>query len=171
MGFDLVHITAALEQTGFAFRPALLLLLNGLDEQRTKTDRQQSERFRRHGRKTVATLQEKGPIGDSVFSQYTQRVSDSFGLALVVLDLGQYAGATSGACFWLSLAAGLVQCDEDVLGQALPAENPARALLDQLRSQSIAHCMAAGVQRSALGLPAQALRMHSVWAHSCLTQS
>ncbi len=117
MGFDLVHITAALEQTGFAIRPALLLLLNGLNKQRTKTDRRQSERFRRHVRKTIATLQEKELIGDSVFSQYTQRVSDSFGLAVVVWDLGQYAGATSGACFWLSLAAGLAQCDEDVLGQ------------------------------------------------------
>ena len=60
MGFDLVHITAALEQTGFAVRPALLLLLNGMDEQRTTTDRRQSERFRRHVRITVATLRDQG---------------------------------------------------------------------------------------------------------------
>ena len=159
MGFDVVHITAALEQTGFAFGPALVLLLNGLDQQRTRTDGQQRERFRRHGLQTVATRQVKDLTGNSVFSQYTQRVADSFGLTVAVWDLGQYAGATAAACFWLSLAAGLSQCNGDVLGQALPAEHQARALLAQLRSQSLAHWVA-GVQRSALGLLAQSLRQH-----------
>ena len=47
MGFSVVDITTALERTGFAFGPALVELLNGLDEHRTNTDRTQSERFRR----------------------------------------------------------------------------------------------------------------------------
>ena len=47
MGFSSVNITAALERNDFAFEPALQLLLNGLDERRTNTDRKQSERFRR----------------------------------------------------------------------------------------------------------------------------
>ena len=32
-----------------------------------------------------------------------------------MFDLGQYAGKTSGAWFWLCLAAGLAECNEDVL--------------------------------------------------------
>ena len=169
MGFDSADITTALERTDFAFGSALLLLLNGLDEQRRKTDTaRQTERFRRHVRKKVVTLAAKTLVGDSVFSQYTQRMSNSFQLAVMVWDLGEYAGTTSGACFWLSLAAGLAQCNGDVLGQALPAEHEARALLTQLRSQTLAHCVAAGVQRSALGLLAQALRQHFCYGPTCV---
>ena len=50
-------------------------------------------------------------------------------------DLGQHAGNTSGACFWLCLAAGLAECNEDVLGQALPAEHDALAVVAHLRSE------------------------------------
>ena len=57
MGFSSVDITAALERSDFAFGPALLLLLNGLDQHRTKTDRQQNERFRRHVRKKSVRAQ------------------------------------------------------------------------------------------------------------------
>ena len=46
MGFKEVDITRALEQTSFQFGRALLLLLNGLDAQRTKYDT--FVRFRRH---------------------------------------------------------------------------------------------------------------------------
>ena len=169
MGFDSADITTALERTDFAFGSALLLLLNGLDEQRRKTDTaRQTERFRRHVRKKVVTLAAKTLVGDSVFSQYTQRMSNSFQLAVMVWDLGEYAGTTSGACFWLSLAAGLAQCNGDVLGQALPAEHEARALLTQLRSQTLAHCVAAGVRCSALGLLAQALRQHFCYGPTCV---
>ncbi len=50
MGFKEEDITRALEKSGFVFGRALLLLLNGLDAQRTKYD--SMERFRRHGMKT-----------------------------------------------------------------------------------------------------------------------
>jgi hypothetical protein len=169
MGFDSADITTALERTHFAFGSALLLLLNGLDEQRRKTDTaRQTARFRRHVQKKVFTLSAQTLVGDSVFSQYTQRMSNSFQLAVMVWDLGEYAGTTSGACFWLSLAAGLAQCNGDVLGQALPAEHEARALLTQLRSQTLAHCVAAGVRCSALGLLAQALRQHFCYGPTCV---
>ena len=86
MGFDLGQLTAVLERTDFAVGPALTLLLNGLDEQRTRTDRQQSERFRRHGRQTIATARGDALVGDAAFSQYTQRASDVLGLVVSVWD-------------------------------------------------------------------------------------
>ena len=80
-------------------------------------------------------------------------------------DLGQYAGATSGACFWLGLAAGLAECNEDVLGQALPAEHQARTCVAQLRSEGAIFRRAiysapADVRYSVLGEPAEALRQY-----------
>ena len=161
MGFSSVDITTALERSGFAFGPALLLLLNGLGQQRTKTGGQQSERFRRHVRKkTFAPKEEEALSGHPVFSQYTQRMFEYFGISASVWDLGQYAGDTSAACFWLSLAAGLARCNEDVLGQALPVDHPARTLVAQLRIEGVAHSVIAGVRGSTLGLCAAALRHH-----------
>ena len=75
-------------------------------------------------------------------------------------DLGQYAGHTSGACFWLSLAAGLAECDADVIAQALPGEHRAKASLAEVRGKALSVWMAEGVQRSALGLCAEALRRY-----------
>ena len=136
MGFSSVDITAALERTDFAFGPALLLLLNGLDTHRHLTDNKQSERFCRQGVKYVFSIKnETELIGSSVFSQYKQRMFESFELSAAVFDLGQYAGNTSGACFWFCLAAGLAECNEDVLGQALPAEHDALAVVAHLRSE------------------------------------
>ena len=110
MGFSSVDITAALERENFAFGQALIQLLNGLDEHRTKTDNKHINRFRRQGLKCAfIPKDEKALIGSSVFSQYEQRMFESFRLSVDVLDLGQYARRTSGACFWLGLAAGLAE--------------------------------------------------------------
>eukprot|EP00974_Lingulodinium_polyedra_P131906 11219595-Lingulodinium_polyedra.AAC.1 len=54
MGFAVEHITRALEQTQFSFGRALLLLLNGVDDQRAKYDTQ--ERVRRRSQKIVKTI-------------------------------------------------------------------------------------------------------------------
>ena len=54
MGFAIEDITHALEICSFSLARALLLLLNGLDAQRTKFDAQ--ERFRRHGLKVVKSI-------------------------------------------------------------------------------------------------------------------
>ena len=81
MGFSSVDITAALERSDFAFGPALLLLLNGLEANAARS-RQQSERFRRHVRKkTFAPKEEEALSGHPVFSQYTQRMFESFGIS------------------------------------------------------------------------------------------
>lgn len=74
MRFDLVHISASLETVNLLWA-YLLLLLHGPDEQRTKTDWKQTNRFRRHALQRSSTVQEEAPIGNSVFSQYTQRLS------------------------------------------------------------------------------------------------
>ena len=77
-------------------------------------------------KKTFPPKEEEALSGDPVFSQYTQRMFESFGISVSVWDLGQYAGDTSAACFWLGLAAGLARCNEDVLGQALPVDHSAQ---------------------------------------------
>ena len=122
MGFKEDAITRALEQTSFQFGQALVLLLNGLDAQRAEYDA--LERLRRHSAKTARALDCDVLGDDAVLTQYTQRARDEFQFEVRVWDLGQYAGRTTAACFWLSLAAGLTERGPDVLAEALPGSNP-----------------------------------------------
>ena len=158
MGFQEVDITRALEQTSFVFGRALLLLLNGLDSQRTKHDA--FERFRRHGLKTVRGVHSEMLGGDAVVAQYKQRARDEFHFEPNVRDLGQYAGRTTGACFWLCLAAGLAECGHEFLAQALPGNPSARQSMAELRAEGVQRCVDMGVRDSPLGLTAEALRTH-----------
>ena len=135
---------------------ALLLLLNGLDKQRTKYDT--LERFRRHGAKRVLALGRAGSHGEEAQTQYSQRARSEFHFEPVVLDLGQFAGRTTGACFWLCLAAGLADCGPEVCSQALPSQHTARLALAELRAVGVQRCVEAGVRHSALGRAAEALR-------------
>jgi len=157
MGFGVTDITTALENENFCFGKALRLLLNGLDDKRTDTDLDQTRRFNRHCHKRVTW---HGVLtGESEFEHYRQRALASLGLVVDVLDLGMAAGSTSNACFWLSLAAGLARCEQNVLRQALPAKHAAIVLLEQLRQPNgLEQCIASGVPRSALGLLAESLR-------------
>ena len=157
MGFAEADITRALEETDFAFGRALLLLLNGLDKQRAKYDT--LERFRRHGSKTVRALGLAGSHREEAQTQYSQRARDEFHFDPVVLDLGQFAGRTAGACFWLCLAAGLAECGPDVCSHALPGQSTARLALAELRAEGVQRCMEAGVRHSPLGRAAEALRV------------
>ena len=159
MGFHVGDINTALEHTEFAFGKALLLLLNGLDAQRTKYDTK--ERFRRHGLKTVKGMPRVTEQGKKQAEiQYIERAQEICHLAVTVLDFGQYAGRTAGACFWLCLAAGVAECNGDVLAQALPGDHPAIALLAEVRGLGLAECIKTGVRNSPLGLCAAALRDH-----------
>ena len=74
MGFAIEDITHALETSSFSFTRALLLLLNGLDAQRTKFDAQ--ERFRRHGLKVVKSTKCADLAGPSVAAQYKERARE-----------------------------------------------------------------------------------------------
>ena len=158
MGFGVDDITRALEQESFSFGRALLFLLTGLDERRTKFDTQ--ERFRRHVLKNVKSVDSERLAGSAVFEQYRQRARDDCGIEVSVRDLGQYAGQTSGACFWLSIAASFAEADTDVLAQVLPADHRARQLQSQFRGHALTAGVAEGVRHSALGLCAEALRVH-----------
>ena len=84
----------------------------------------------------------------------------SIGISVSVLDYGQYAGDTSGACFWLCLAAGLAAINADVLGQAVPAEHTARTLLEQLRMEDVDHPVTIATRHSVLGRLAESPRLH-----------
>ena len=67
---------------------------------------------------------------------------------------------TSGACFWLSLAAGLAEISGDVLAQSLPGDHPACAFLAEVRVCGIASAMEGVARTSPLGLCAEALRSY-----------
>ena len=95
MGFNVADVTNALEQTSFVFGKALLLLLNGLDAQRTKYDTQ--ERFRRHHNKHVKGIEATQLARGEVVAQYMKRAQEAYDFAVTVWDLGQCAGRTSGA--------------------------------------------------------------------------
>ena len=77
-----------------------------------------------------------------------------------MLDYGQYAGNTTGACFWLCLAAGLAECKMDVLGQALPAGHPAHQLVEELRMHNIEDRALRATPSSVLGRLAVSLRQY-----------
>ena len=140
------------------FGKALLLLLNGLDTQRTKYDTQ--ERFRRHQMKQVKGIDLAMLGRDEVVAQYMNRAKEAYGFSVKVWDFDQYAGETTGACFWLSLAAGLAEISTDVLPKVLPGDNPALTELENLRVCGIASATKAGTRQSSLGLCAEALRRY-----------
>ena len=80
-------------------------------------------------------------------------------LAMTVWDFGQYAGRTSGACFWLCLAAGLAESKEGVLTQVLPGQHAACLSLARLRSKGVQACLP-DPQHTDLGTRAEALRKY-----------
>ena len=156
MGFKEADITRALEQTSFNFGRALVLLLNGLDAGRAKYDT--LERFRRHAAKTVRRLDSDKLGGDEVTTQYSQRARGEFNFEPLVLDLGQYAGRTTGACFWLCLTAGLAERAPHVLAQALPGESEERRAVEQLCAMGARASAGGDHRRTPLGVVAEALR-------------
>jgi len=121
-----------------------------------KSDAQ--ERFRRHGLKVVKSIKCEDLARPSVTAQYAARARELYDVDVEVLDLGQYAGPTSGACFWLCLAAGLAECTAHVVPQALPGAHRVCTALAKLRAQGLSAAVAAGARLSPLGLFAVALR-------------
>ena len=158
LGFRVEDITVALEQTSMSFPKALTLLLNGMDEQRAKYDAQL--RFRRHVAQTVRSIDSKQLASLSVRAQYQRRAKDDLGLDVRVLDFGQQAGDTTGACFWLCLVAGLAHCAADLVAQALPSLPEAQALLQNVRALALANMAPDDIGRSALGLCAAKIRTY-----------
>ena len=156
MGFKEVDITRALEQSQFNFGHALLLLLNGLDANRSRYDNR--ERFRRHTLIYVRVPDCDKLGSDDVKTQYSQRAQNEFHFSPLVWDFGQFAGRTSGACFWLCVAAGLAECAPLVLAQALPDNCDTRQAVSQLTGQGVHQCISDDIRNSPLGLVAEAIR-------------
>ena len=84
---------------------ALALLLFGNDPARAK--RAASTRLRRHTATRVFGIAEREVASDSVRRVYETRTSQDLNMQTRAIDLGQYAGETSAACFWLAVAAGI----------------------------------------------------------------
>ncbi len=115
LGFDSQLVAKTLEQVDWSFPLALSTLLNGNDHART------SYRFRRHTmQRKVLQMNLEKVSGSAVRSEYVQRAREHFHRDFHVVDLGQHAASTTGACFWLCLAAGLSKSGWRIEAHALP---------------------------------------------------
>ena len=95
---------------------------------------------------------------DSVRTQYKNRALAELHMNVAVVDLGQHAGRTTGACCWLCLVAGL-SSSRWVPDQTLPAAIP--KLLDQTRAldlRSLDRARGSVIKDRPLGSLAAALR-------------
>ena len=155
LGFSLEMSTQALELCDFSFVRALQFLLYGGDLSRAKF--LSNSRFNRHTRQRVASIPQSLSV-DSVRKQYKDRALAELRINVAVVDFGQHAGCTTGACFWLCLAAGL-SSSRWMPNEALPAG--ISTLLDQTRAfdlRSLDRAPNPIIKDSPLGLLAVALR-------------
>ena len=166
LGFDTAAATNALEQMAFSFPDALVLLLNGNDVRRHRFVG--TARFHRQTHKSkVASIPVRSDQADADRrSEYKRRAANDLHKQVEVVDLGQHAGATTGACFWLSLAAGLSRGRWRIDSQAWPGLADAAPLLAQVRAMDLAALMklnkapATAVRKTPLGLFAERLRRY-----------
>jgi hypothetical protein len=107
------------------------LLLLGNDQ--AKAAQLGVNHFRRHTTNRVYGIPEQTLASDPVRAAYEDRARQDLDMRVRAVDLGQYAGGTTAACFWLSLAAGLAHTRWEVPGQALPALPEMAALLATIR--------------------------------------
>ncbi len=89
--------------------------------------------FRRHTTNRVYGIPEQTQASDPVRAADEDRARQDLDMRVRAVDLGQYAGGTTVACFWLSLAGGLAHIRWEVPGQALPALPEMAALLATIR--------------------------------------
>ena len=131
LGYDETTTTEALELCEFSFSAAVRLLLLGNDQ--AKAAQLGVNHFRRHTTNRVYGIPEQTLSSDPVRAAYEDRARQDLDMRVRAVDLGQYAGGTTAACFWLSLAAGLAHTRWEVPGQALPALPEMAALLATIR--------------------------------------
>lgn len=159
LGFDEDLVTRILEENDFSFPETLSYFMNGMDSARDVT------RFRRHTRKKVVCgINVEKLASVAVRNEYIERANAEFGhLRFAVVDLGQHACSTTGACFWLCLAAGLSGCDWHIDAQDMPGIADCESLLAEMR-QSSPHLLdrapSNDVEHSAVGRFAYRLRQH-----------
>ena len=158
LGFSVTAVTRALELAEFSFSKALQLLLYGNDLTKWKSV-DADKRFRRHLRSKIH--RPKGLSSQSVWDQYKTRALQDLSLQVEIFDFNECAGDTTGACFWLCLAAGLTDLKDDIgrlSEKALPAK---AAFLQQATGQSLTalhNAAPVAIRASPLGRFAAALR-------------
>ena len=106
LGFADDVVKAMLEACEFSAPAALKTLLLGRDLERARHVRDSC--FQRQAAlKTLGAASVSRLCDMSVREQYETRSQEDLQFHADIVDLGQHAGGTTGACFWLSLAAGL----------------------------------------------------------------
>ena len=162
LGFDAAAVTRALEAQEFSFPRALALLLYGNDPARAK--QAGPTRFRRHTATRVYGIAEREVASDSVRRAYESRASQDLNMQVRATDLGQYAGETTAACFWLAVAAAIAHTQWSPPAQALPGLPQVAVLLAQVRGTPVEALDVAFKTRCArtapIGLLAAAIRAH-----------
>ena len=97
LGFGTTTITQALESCDFSFSKALTFLLLGSDSAKVKAV--SAMQFCRHSAKRVFGSSADVLGSTSARCSYEARARRDLGTTVRAIDLGQYAGRTSGACF------------------------------------------------------------------------
>ena len=159
LGFDEGLVTRILEENDFSFEKTLAYFMNGMNAARDV------KRFNRHTRKKVVCgINLPRLASAAVRGEYLARATAEFGhLRFAVVDLGQYAHSTTGACFWLCLAAGLSACDWQIDAQALPGIADCCGLLAEIRQSSpqlLDRAPGGDIEYSAVGCLAYRLRQY-----------
>ena len=158
LGFSVTAVTRALELAEFSFSKALQLLLYGNDLTKWKSV-DADKRFSRHLRSRIH--RPKGLSSQSVWDQYKTRALQDLSLQVEICDFNECAGDTTGACFWLCLAAGLTELKDDIRRLSETALPAAAAFLQQATGQSLTalhNAVPVAIRASPLGRFAAALR-------------
>ena len=159
LGFDEDMVTRILEENDFSFAKTLSYFMNGMDSARDMS------RFRRHTRKKIVCgINVEKLASGPVRNAYLERANAEFRhLRFKVVDLGQHADSTTGACFWLCLAAGLSECDWHIDTQALPGIADCENLLAEVRLAAphlLDNAPSRDIEHSAVGRLAYRLRQY-----------
>jgi hypothetical protein len=162
LGFDEQSATHALEVCDFSFSNALVFLLYGQDKERWKYHGING--FRRLTNRRVYYVDQKKAAADSVRAEYEARAQADLQVQVRAIDLGQYAGKTTAACFWLSLAAGLSRTDWHLYAQALPGLENVAELHREVHALPVEELdlrtFDGNIRDSPLGLLAERLRRY-----------
>ena len=163
LGFSENVVLAMMREFDSSGPDALRALLLGRDLERAR--HASGSCFMRHGSlKTVISSGIARLCDMSVRNQYEARVREDLGRRATVVDLGQYAAGTSGACFWLCLAAGLSRCDWAMPEDSHAFNNVDPGLMDKVAAmtheQLDVGCNSRVLEHTAVGDLALRLRRH-----------
>ena len=159
MGYNQEVATRALEISRFSFSRALLVLLHGNDEDKTKY--MGTHHFRRHTLRKTMGFDNTRAAGQNVRAEYAQRAREYSQRDMQVVDFGMHAGDTTNACFWLCLVAGLSKARWQPDAHALQGVEDVSVLWPQVRALDlIGMDRSATIRQTPFGLFAEKLRKY-----------